>query len=190
MVCRKCSKCQEEKPLDMFRKDSSRALGHSYLCKSCLSTKDSKRYYSDLEGQRRRGRESYKFSSDKYRKMRVKRYWSNPNKERTVCAVWRSKNRDKMMLRNKIRQNTLTKATPSWLNFIHEAQIKEAYDVALAKSVQTGVTHHVDHIFPLKGSNFSGLHVPWNLQVIPASLNLSKNNKFPTEFRELAWSVE
>jgi 5-methylcytosine-specific restriction endonuclease McrA len=68
--------------------------------------------------------------------------------------------------------------TPCWLTFEHLKQIELLSIEALRLTQTTGVRHEVDHIIPLRGQSVSGLHVPWNLQIITKSENASKRNKF------------
>ena len=70
------------------------------------------------------------------------------------------------------------KRTPKWLNAEHKKQILSTYYQSKLMTQHFGIDMHVDHIVPLKGKEVSGLHVPWNLQVIPKLENIRKHNKF------------
>lgn len=59
--------------------------------------------------------------------------------------------------------------------------IKAIYLECARITNETGIPHQVDHIVPLKGKIVSGLHVPWNLQIIPARENRKKSNNFQIE---------
>lgn len=61
----------------------------------------------------------------------------------------------------------LSKASPALA-----LQIKQIY----LEAQRTGLT--VDHIIPLKHRDVCGLHVPWNLQLLPFAENVRKNNRF------------
>lgn len=75
------------------------------------------------------------------------------------------------------RRQAEMRATPSWLTDEHRAQILELRAEAQRRQRETGVEHHVDHIVPLRGKGVSGLHVPWNMQVMTADANRRKSNK-------------
>ena len=69
------------------------------------------------------------------------------------------------------------KQSPKWLTKEERKQIQDFYLRAKLLEKQTGIKHHVDHIIPLQGRKVSGLHVPWNLQILTQDENLKKHNK-------------
>jgi len=66
--------------------------------------------------------------------------------------------------------SALKRATPSWADM---KAIKAIY----AEAKRLGMS--VDHIWPLRNAKFCGLHVHYNLQIIPMSENARKKNKRP-----------
>jgi len=87
-------------------------------------------------------------------------------------------NPEKFMASRRMRKLAKIHRTPKWLTKEHKKQMQTEYSLALWCSKVMGIKYHVDHIVPLQGKQVSGLHVPWNLQVIPAVDNLVKSNQF------------
>lgn len=98
--------------------------------------------------------------------------WLKANAERVreIKRDWKRKNPEWVRAQAINRTRQLKNATPPWLSASQLDDIVAIY----TEAKRLGPGWHVDHIVPLKGDTVCGLHVPWNLRVIPASENLSK----------------
>lgn len=103
---------------------------------------------------------------------------ANPEKAKTSVANWNKLNRDKVTLYIAKRRATKRNATPSWLTQEQLNQIANMYWLAKDLEAVSGQKYHVDHIIPLQGDGVCGLHVPWNLQILPSDMNIAKSNKY------------
>lgn len=141
--------------------------GHSYSTelKQCLECK-------------RAGKSDWYFKNKQKRiLLRKEKYAANKDKEKASVKAWQQANKGKRQAYCAKREAKKLNATPPWLTKEHFHSI-ELYYLA-AKWVQSILKEkiHVDHIVPLQGENLSGLHVPWNLQLLTANENLVKSNK-------------
>jgi hypothetical protein len=112
-------------------------------------------------------------------------YANNKDAARALNRRWVENNRASTQARQAARLATKKNATPKWLTAEQKAEIRSVYERCVAVSLETGIPHHVDHIIPIRGETVTGLHVPWNLRVIPASENVRKKNKLLVEYASL-----
>lgn len=151
-----CSYCKETKALSEYYMRKGKARSE---CKSCTlsQNKSSVSKEAKLKAQaayREKNRDTINAKNSEYKK----------NNRHIANAQWMKYHAAKL------------NATPSWLTEHHYEQIKSIYAHAKECEMLTGDKYHVDHIVPLQGENVSGLHVPWNLQVLPADINITKSN--------------
>jgi hypothetical protein len=159
-----CTKCKEVKSLDEFHKHKGKPYGRAIWCKKC-ACRNSKNNYENTPRERR---------------LSLKREWQSKNRSHinSYNESIRKKYPHKHAERQRLRNARLQKAEPDWVDDKHKDRIVEIYLCAKNMSDKFGRKYHVDHIVPLKGENVCGLHVWWNLQILEASRNLSKSNKF------------
>ena len=97
--------------------------------------------------------------------------------KRVYQKAWKERNTVWVRADTKARRRKHREATPSWLTREQKGQIRELYKIAITMTKTTGEQYVVDHIIPLRSEVVCGLHVPWNLRVIPRQENLLKSNK-------------
>lgn len=158
-----CNRCNTTKNTTDFYKRAASIDGLMALCKEC--SKAAKRQWAKENRERLQEYDREYRKSPEFKKY-AKEYFSNHQKENR--AYWNS--------RNAKRRAAKLQRTPPWLTEDQLWLINEIYDLAALRTEATGVEHHVDHVVPLQGNTVSGLHLPWNLQVLTAYENLSKSN--------------
>ena len=200
MTTKFCFSCKEHLPISDFGRDKRRPAGISCWCKRCSNKKIAVIRATPEGREAHRQCEFRRHRENPERNRQKAREWHAANRERAQevakrlgrnrrhCAIWREwekvrqgdwyrRNSAHGIAKVRRRQMAQSQAMPRWLSSIQKAQIQEFYEIAVARSVQTGIKYTVDHIHPLRGDGFCGLHVPWNLQVVPGSWNFSKGNK-------------
>ena len=162
-----CARCNLSKEFGLFGKDRQKKDGLSSYCKECYSNINHERYIKHA-GQRRAYKKRGSLTTAEYAKVWRK---ENPVLAKQYRDTWAKKNVPKLRAKGMRRYVSQTQQTPKWLNPAHKAEIEGFYLFCqLFKGFQ------VDHIVPIRGKTVSGMHVPWNLQVLTCEENRVKRN--------------
>jgi len=170
MTSKVCKDCLLEKDPSEYYKRKDAKDGLYSRCKPChlaLTKPNSRKYYHKNKGK------VSEYNAEYYLANRVSKSVENRQRART----WYHNNRDRAISRIRAREVDAKKATPKWLTAEQKQRISAVYEHAKDCAAVSGETYHVDHIVPLKGESVCGLHVPWNLQVLPADVNIAKSNR-------------
>jgi 5-methylcytosine-specific restriction endonuclease McrA len=106
-------------------------------------------------------------------------FWRSNEKyenERKKVVKWQANNRDKMNATAAIVRAKRRNRKPKWIKDVFIKDIKIWYRRAKLIKQFTGQLWEVDHIVPMNGKKESGLHVPWNLQLLTKKQNRDKSN--------------
>lgn len=157
-----CPGCQQDKPVELFSKRVGQKDGLQPRCKVCCAAATKAWKSANKDANYEINKRWFSQNKESLRINSRKHYQKHKASELTRCA-------EKRVSRNLSRNTALSKK--------YKSEIKNFYWMAKDLELVSGQRYHVDHIVPLQGDNVCGLHVPWNLQVLPADINLSKGNK-------------
>lgn len=211
MDTKHCIKCGSNKPLTDFSPRASSKDGRRGSCRVCDNERKvawAKANPQKIKAIRRRYIEkdtaAFKAAAlaraaayrsrhaERVRQRNFAAYWANPKPKRAAALRSREKNlaaarqRDRDWAKsnpalNRAKAARCRRQRPPCLTKEDLRSIAFAYQCCVMWSSATGVLHHVDHVIPLRGKLVSGLHVPWNLRILPAKENLKKGNRLDSE---------
>ena len=184
---KQCKYCFGIKNRDNFTRHSETHDGYSNQCRECFNQKRPSRAGSEYS--REMWKKYYAENSDRLKNrhkgchIRAEKSRQRYQQKRNQILAQHYKysklptSKAKHAARQKFREQKKRSATPEWLTNNQLAEIENIYWMAQDLKLVSGQEYHVDHIVPLQGEEICGLHVPWNLQILPADMNLSKSNK-------------
>jgi hypothetical protein len=182
---RVCSKCRVGTPVSATNP----------WCKSCKSSHERKRYASDPNLRARIAAHNKQYYAAKRSHILVQKsqYGKRVAEREKLRRRGRYATEDAFRSRSKLRRDRYyaankhvfrardarrradqLQATPPLAD---AEKIRAFYAEAKRLTAETGIKHEVDHMMPLKGRNSCGLHVHYNLQVIPMTANRRKFNR-------------
>ena len=184
-----CKKCGEVKGAEGFNKNNLAKDGLQSSCKSCDKTRKAAHYEANKAEILAKLAE-YRSRPEVKAEILAKQaaYYEATKAERQAQgAAYRKANPEKTRARCAKRRAAKIERTPNWLSKYELDYMTSIYAIAGQAQKIEGEEKHVDHLVPLRGEDVSGLHVPWNLVLVPAIDNMKKGNKFCIDTYNARW---
>jgi hypothetical protein len=190
-----CCKCHDLKTAEHFYANTRVKDGLNSFCITChkadnIARKKKNRSDSAFKNAEAENKKAYRAKTAAAHTAYMQAWHAkNAKQQMEYRAAYRQNNQDyftkyaathraQHAAKSRHRQAALLNRTPSWLDEDDFWLMEQAYDIAAVRTKMFGFSWHVDHEIPLLGKFVSGLHVPTNLRVIPAKVNLCKSNKY------------
>ncbi len=129
-------------------------------------------------------------NSEKKNKAQRDRYHNNRARYIETAKSYRELNKVAYRAKASTSRAKKSNAVPSWYGELDDFVLTQCYELSILRTELTGISWCVDHMIPINGFNFVGLHVWNNFQVIPSYLNSIKSNNLflidPNEWIEYA----
>jgi len=191
MQTKRCNKCGEVKPVSEYYKKKWRKCGVRSECKLCTSKMNKKfrqenpeyfkkHYQENLEYYREHKKEYYQENREAISEKNKEYYKDNRKCRLEYSKKYYQENREYCYAKVAEYRAKKAQATPPWLCRDLKKEMEEIYSTCPEG-------YHVDHIVPIKGETVCGLHVPWNLQHLPAKDNIAKGNRYWPDMWELEY---
>ena len=146
-LTKKCTRCGEEKDLNLFSPSKTGKMGRYPRCRSCHNT-------AKMESYRRGGDHARRLNREAKRRFLNK----NPQVHGLALALRGTPCSEFELFKGRSRKEVM-------------GETKFDYVLSRLLTAKTGIPHEVDHIKPLCAG---GVHRHWNLSVMPMSSNRKK----------------
>lgn len=184
-IYKMCSKCNEEKRPEEFSKKKTTRDGLQCQCKHCCnmnhaSWREEHKEYKEIARARTAAHREECSEEINERARKRRKTWTLEQRahSRKIKQIWEVANAATVAESRALSKAKRKDRVPPWLTKAHRREMLATYTLRDKLQALYGIKLHVDHRVPLQGKYVSGLHVPWNLQIITARENLRKSNKF------------
>ena len=176
-LLKKCTKCEQLKPVAEFNKDVTRRDGCYPSCKECYSE-----YYAKIREQKliykREYREKNKVKISEFRR---KHYQQNKETGIQAATDWATANPDKRRVASSNRRARKRAAQGKYEFADVVSLLKSQHGKCAYCRLSINKEYHIDHIMPLSRN---GGNDKYNIQLLCPTCNLQKRDKHPIDFMQ------